>query len=246
MRNLKLIIQYDGFLFHGFQIQPTARTVQGEIEKMLSHITGEDVHVQGCSRTDAGVHAYMYCLNFHTDFPIPADKLPYVMNNNKITTDIKVLSCEEVSEDFNARFDTKYKTYRYLINTNPNEDVFFRNYQWLYGKPLDIDAMRQGAQHIIGEHDFRSFMTSGTDVSSTVRNVFSLEINTPSENLVEILISADGYLYNMVRIITGTLVSVGEGRISPDKVKDIISSCDRQNAGPTAPPQGLYLYKVVY
>lgn len=246
MRNLKLIIQYDGFLFHGFQIQPTARTVQGELEKMLSHITGEDVHVQGCSRTDAGVHAYRYCLNFHTHFPIPADRLPYVMNNNKITTDIKVLDCQEVSEDFNARFDTKYKTYRYLINTDFDADVFLRNYQWCYGKPLDVDAMRQAAQHIIGEHDFRSFMTSGTDVASTVRNVFSLEINNPSRDLVEILISADGYLYNMVRIITGTLVSVGEGKLSPDKVRDIILSCDRQNAGPTAPPQGLYLYKVVY
>ena len=116
MRNLKLILQYDGFLFHGFQIQPVARTVQGELQKMLSNITGENIKVQGCSRTDAGVHAYRYCCNFYTEFRIPADRLPLVMNNNRYAPDIRVISCEDVGEDFNARFDTKYKTYRYLID----------------------------------------------------------------------------------------------------------------------------------
>lgn len=245
MRNLKLILQYDGTGFHGFQIQPEDRTVQGELDAMLTRITGAPVHVQGCSRTDAGVHAYRYCCNFHTDFPIPAERLPIVLNNSHID-DIKFISCCEVDEDFNARFDTKYKTYRYLIDTTPSPDVYGRNYHWQYkGKELDVELMKQGAQYIIGEHDFASFMTSGAQVQSTVREVFSLSVEK-KDNIIEILISADGYLYNMVRIIVGTLVCVGEGKYPPAYVSDIIKACDRQKAGPTAPPQGLYLYEIVY
>lgn len=246
MRNLKLILQYDGFLFHGFQIQPVARTVQGELQKMLSNITGENIKVQGCSRTDAGVHAYRYCCNFHTEFRIPADRLPLVMNNNRYAPDIRVLSCENVGEDFNARFDTKYKTYRYLIDMSEEPDIFLRNYRWQIRKTLDIDAMNEAAKHIVGEHDFASFMTSGTDVTSTVRNVFSLNINRIGNDMAELLITADGYLYNMVRIITGTLASVGDGTIGAGDVEGIVAACDRAKAGPTAPPQGLYLYDVVY
>lgn len=245
MRNLKLILQYDGSRFHGFQIQPTARTVQGELENMLTRITGVPTQVQGCSRTDAGVHAYRYCCNFHTDFPIPAERLPIVMNNSYID-DIKIISCTEAENDFNARFDTKYKTYRYLINTSKDPDVFARNYEWQYSKhELDVDLMKQGAAYIVGKHDFCSFMTSGAQVLSTVREVFSLSVEKKND-LIEILISADGYLYNMVRIIVGTLVCVGEGKYPPSHVAEIIEACNRQYAGPTAPPQGLYLYEIVY
>lgn len=245
MRNLKLILQYDGSAFHGFQIQPVARTVQGELEAMLTRLTGAPVQVQGCSRTDAGVHAYRYCCNFHTDFPIPADRLPTVMNNSHID-DIKVISCSEVDEDFNARFDTKYKTYRYLIDTSESPDVFYRKYHWQYSRnALDIGLMKEGASYIVGKHDFCSFMTSGGQVQSTVREVYSLSVEKKGD-IIEILISADGYLYNMVRIIVGTLVCVGEGKYPPQYVKEIIEACDRQKAGPTAPPQGLYLYQIVY
>ena len=245
MRNLKLILQYDGSGFHGFQIQPEARTVQGELDAMLTRITGAPVHVQGCSRTDAGVHAYRYCCNFCTDFPIPAERLPIVLNNSHVD-DIKFISCTEADESFNARFDTKYKTYRYLINTCNDPEIYSRNYQWQYSKnELDIELMRQGAEYIVGKHDFRSFMTSGAQVQSTVREVFSLSVEKHGD-IIEILISADGYLYNMVRIIVGTLVCVGEGKYPPSRVGEIISACDRQKAGPTAPPQGLYLYEIVY
>ena len=246
MRNLKLILQYDGSMFHGFQIQPVARTVQGELETMLTRITGETIHVQGCSRTDAGVHAYRYCCNFKTNFHIPAERLPIVLNNSHID-DIRFISCCEVDDEFNARFDTKYKTYKYVINTSAEPDIYTRNYQWHYGgkNKLNVDLMKKASEYIIGEHDFCSFMTSGAQVTSTVREVFSLEVIENSD-VIEIIISADGYLYNMVRIIVGTFVNVGEGKYTPEYVKEIISLCNRQYAGPTAPPQGLYLYDIVY
>lgn len=246
MRNLKLILQYDGSLFHGFQIQPNDRTVQGELDAMLTRITGAPVHVQGCSRTDAGVHAYRYCCNFHTDFPIPAERLPIVLNNSHID-DIRFISCSEADENFNARFDTKYKTYKYIIDTSENPYVYSRKYLWQYsGKSkLNVKLMREATEYIIGEHDFRAFMTSGAQVQSTIREVYSLHIKK-NNDIIEIFISADGYLYNMVRIIVGTLVNVGEGKYPPSYVKEIIESRDRQLAGPTAPPQGLYLYDVVY
>ena len=244
MRNLKLILQYDGTNYHGFQIQPTVVTVAGELNRVLTSLTKSPVTVQGCSRTDAGVHAYRYCCNFHTEFPIPAERLPIVLNN-MLPADIRAIECTEVDDQFNARFDTVSKTYRYVINTSSQCTVYTRNYEWQYSKPLDIEAMRAAAEHIVGEHDFKSFMTSGAQVTSTVRKVFLLDI-VQNGDKTEIFISADGYLYNMVRIITGTLVYVGEGRIAPDDVQKIIQGKDRALAGPTAPPQGLYLYQIVY
>ncbi len=244
MRNLKLILQYDGSNYHGFQIQPDVATIAGEVNRVLTKLTGSDVNIQGCSRTDAGVHAYRYCCNFETEFPIPAERLPIVLKK-MLPDDITAIECSQVDSSFNARFDTKSKTYRYLINTASDFTVYSRNYEWQYGKGLDVDAMRQAAQYIIGEHDFASFMTSGGQVTSTVRTVYKLDI-VQNGHMVEIYINADGYLYNMVRIITGTLVQVGEGKISPEEVKNIILACDRQVAGPTAPPQGLYLYEIYY
>ncbi len=244
MRNLKLILQYDGTRYHGFQIQPTVTTIAGELNRVLTNLTKSPVTVQGCSRTDAGVHAYRYCCNFLTEFPIPAERLPIVLNN-MLPDDIRAISCCEVDEDFNARFDTISKTYRYVINTNPNPTVYTRNYEWQYGKSLDVAAMKKAAEYIVGEHDFKSFMTSGTEVASTVREVFSLDV-CQSDDIIEIFITADGYLYNMVRIITGTLVSVGEGKIFPQSLPQIIDAKNREKAGPTAPPQGLYLYQIRY
>ena len=244
MRNLKLILQYDGSKYHGFQIQPTVITIAGELNRVLTQLTKAQVTVQGCSRTDAGVHAYRYCCNFYTEFPIPAERLPIVLNN-MLPDDIKAISCEEVNFEFNSRFDTVSKTYRYVINTSDTPTVYTRNYEWQYNKTLDIELMKKAADFFVGEHDFKSFMTSGSDVSSTVREVFELNVEK-HDDIIEIYIRADGYLYNMVRIITGTLVSVGEGRIKPDSIKDIIDAKNREKAGPTAPPQGLYLYQIEY
>ena len=244
MRNFKLTIQYDGTNYHGFQIQPVAVTIQKVLETCISSITGEDIHVNGCSRTDAGVHAVMYVCSFNTEFPIPPERLPIVLNN-KLPNDIIALDCVEVPMGFHARFDTSCKTYRYCINTDENPHVFSRNYEWQLKKSLEIDRMQQASQYIVGTHDFKCFMTSGADVQSTVRTVYDLKI-AKEDNYVYIYIRADGYLYNMVRIITGTLVNVGLGKILPEDIKRIISEKNRENAGPTAPPQGLALYKVEY
>ena len=243
-RNLLLKIQYDGSGYHGYQIQPNAITVQEVIEEVLSDITREEIHINGCSRTDAGVHAIEYACSFNTVFPIPAERLPIVLNG-KLPPDIKALSCCEMETDFHARFDTKAKTYRYRINTAKDTDVFSRNHEWQIHRQLDVFKMKEACKHFVGEMDFASFMTKGNDVKSTVRTVYSLEIEQNGE-IIDIFITANGYLYNMVRIITGTLTQVGLGRISPDDIPKIISSCNREEAGPTAPPQGLYLYKVIY
>ena len=243
-RNLLLKIQYDGSNYHGYQIQPEATTIQKVVQDALSSITKDSIAINGCSRTDAGVHAIEYALSFKTQFPIPAERLPIVLNN-KLPGDVKALECFEVPEEFHARFDTVAKTYRYVINTCENPTVFTRNYEWQLKKTLDINLMKEACKYFIGEKDFASFMTSGTEVSSTVRTVYMLEV-IAKETTVEIYIKANGYLYNMVRIITGTLVDVGLGKYPPEKIIEIFDSKNRSLAGQTAPPQGLALYKVYY
>ena len=244
MKNIKLILQYDGTIYHGFQIQPDVITIQGVLEDTILKLLNEKVHIYGCSRTDAGVHAVRYVAGFMLSTPIPPERIAFVMNN-ALPPDIRILSSEEVSADFHPRFSCLAKTYRYVINTDPEADVFSKNYEWQLRHSLDVEAMQNATKHIIGEHDFRSFMTTGPEMENTVRNVHSLDVTTEDKQ-IKIYIKADGYLYNMVRIITGTLVSVGEGRISPDYVKEIIAKKDRNFAGPTAPPHGLALYEIYY
>ncbi len=244
MKNIKLILQYDGSFYHGFQIQPSVESIQGILEKTVTDITGESVRVYGCSRTDAGVHAYRYVAGFKTETPIPSEKISVVMNNF-LPHDIRVISSVEENEEFHPRFSCLSKTYRYIINTDENPEVFMRNYEWQIKKELDINAMVEASKYIVGKHDFRSFMTTGPDMETTVRTVHSLEVKKENGKIA-IYINADGYLYNMVRIITGTLCLAGEGKISPSYVSEIIEKKDRNFAGPTAPPQGLYLYEIFY
>ncbi|MBQ4630322.1 MAG: tRNA pseudouridine(38-40) synthase TruA [Clostridia bacterium] len=244
MRNIKLILQYDGTAYHGFQIQPSVVTIQGALEEAIGKTLGEETRVYGCSRTDAGVHAICYCAGFSMSNPIPAERIAMVLNN-ALDNDIRILSSEEVGEDFHPRFSCKAKKYSYTINTDPDAGVFTKNYEWQIRKKLNADAMRQAAKHIVGEHDFRSFMTTGPEMETTVREVYSLDIEEKG-HYVTIYIKADGYLYNMVRIITGTLVMAGMGKILPDSVADIMEKKDRSFAGPTAPPQGLALYEIYY
>ncbi|MBE7052195.1 MAG: tRNA pseudouridine(38-40) synthase TruA [Ruminococcaceae bacterium] len=244
MKNIKLVLQYDGTTYHGFQIQPTVTTIQGVLESTVQSITGEDVRVYGCSRTDAGVHAVKYVAGFRLQTPIPPEKIALVLNN-ALPDDIRILSSEEADEDFHPRFSCMAKKYRYVINTDPDAGVFSKNYEWQLRHSLNAEAMQKAAQHIIGTHDFRSFMTTGPEMETTVRTVYSLDVETDGP-LINIYIKADGYLYNMVRIITGTLVKVGEGKLSPDAIPEIIKKEDRNFAGPTAPPQGLALYEIYY
>ena len=243
MKNIKLTIEYDGTNFHGWQKQPDKRTVQEEIETVLAAILKEEVNINGAGRTDAGVHAIAQVANFHTEKTIKCKEL-YMAINSIIPKDITILNVEEVDESFHARYSCKEKTYRYMILNRTVRDPFYVTKAWHFPYLLDTDAMNKAASDIIGEKDFSSFMAQGSPVSSTVRNVKSCYVERNGD-IVYLYITANGFLYNMVRIVTGTLAAAGTGKLT-ESVKDIIASKDRTRAGITAPPQGLYLYEVKY
>lgn len=243
-RNIVLKLSYDGTCYHGFQRQKNGLTVQEAIESAIQSITGEEVSLTGCGRTDAGVHAEVYYANFETDSAILCEKLPLAINS-KLQDDIRIITAQEVSPDFHARFSAKKKAYAYTIDNSNAANVFLRNYSWFYPKKLDTEKMRKAAEYIIGEHDFAAFMASGSPVKSTVRNVEYIDISE-NGNIIEIEIMANGFLYNMVRIIVGTLVYAGVGKIAPEDIPGIIASKNRVLAGKTAPAKGLRLKKVVY
>lgn len=254
-KNVLIRIEYDGTGFSGWQKQPAARTVQGEIEHVLKYIAGHDIPIHGTSRTDAGVHALGQCASFIWDSPMPVEKLPEVMNRrfgaggtgrSGAPGDIRILSAEVMDPEFHARYSCSGKTYRYVIDKTG--DIFRRKQAFQYpdAASLDIGAMRRAASYIVGTHDFKCFETAGgTPRESTVRTVSALEI-ADGDNSIIVEITGDGFLYNMVRIIIGTLVEVGDGRRSADDVPGIIESKNRGNAGFTAPPQGLYLKEIYF
>lgn len=259
-KNVLLTIEYDGTRFSGWQRQPEARTVQGVIEQLLSSLAGHAVTVDGVSRTDAGVHAEDQKALLKEDIKIPAENLAKVMNDRlqgrpesrAENDDIRIVRAEEVPDDFNIRHDVKGKTYRYSIRNADTMPVFDRNYRYLVRQPLDLEKMRKAAGYITGMHDFNCFQAAGGEPGkTTVRTVASLSITEKALGQGEgsdiyIDITGDGFLYNMVRIITGTLVEAGLGKREPEDLKRIIESRDRQEAGHTAPPQGLCLVKVYY
>lgn len=252
-KNVLLRIEYDGTDFHGWQKQPNERTVQGEIEHVLKYIAGYEVNINGTSRTDKGVHALDQCASFVWDCPIPTKKLAFVMNRrfgvsgtgrHGAPGDIRIKEAVEVSDDFHARFSCRKKTYEYIIDSG--ENIFERNYIFQYPKELDHDAMRKAAMHIIGTHDFKSFEASGgIPRDTTVRTVSALNIRAEGTRTF-IEITGDGFLYNMVRIITGTLIEVGTGVRNAGDIKSMLISCSRTEAGFTAPPQGLYLKRIYF
>ena len=256
-RNLLLTIAYDGSGFSGWQRQPNARTVQGELERVLSQIMGKPIQINGTSRTDAGVHALGQRASFRGEFGIPTDRIQTAANHllagrsggiGKIgrVGEIEILRVEEMPPDFHARFNAKGKLYRYVIRNWPKPDLFQRKYCYQIEQPLNLDLMNKAAKFIVGTHDFKCFQASGSTVrESTVRTIHRLDINRSDKNVI-IEIAGDGFLYNMVRIITGTLVEVGLGRRKPEEITSIITSLDRQRAGHTAPPEGLYLAEVFY
>jgi tRNA pseudouridine38-40 synthase len=244
LRNLMLTIEYDGTNYHGWQRQDNAVTVQEMLEKSLKKITKEDITVTGCSRTDTGVHALAFVCNFYTQSNIPVDKLPYALNSI-LPDDIVALECKEVPQEFHARYWAKGKKYRYRVINRAFPSAFERNYACHWPYPLDINLMKAAAQFFIGEHDFKAFMASGSSIKDTVRNIYSLTVEQ-KDNEVIIEISGNGFLYNMVRIISGTLLYVGNGKISVEQISDIIKAGDRRKAGITAPPQGLFLVEVYY
>ncbi|TKI57870.1 tRNA pseudouridine(38-40) synthase TruA [Brevibacillus antibioticus] len=244
MKRLRCVLAYDGTDFSGFQVQPDQVTVQGEIEAALNRVTGEDIQVSGSGRTDAGVHARGQVIHFDTSSNIPMDKWRFVLNN-QLPDSIVIRTVEEVDASFHARFDVQVKEYRYCINNNPVADVFRHRYADHVRFPLDVDAMQQAAHYLVGEHDFTSFCSAKTYVEDKVRTVYGLTVEKIGDE-VWVTCRGNGFLYNMVRIIVGTLVEVGQGKRSPTELREILAACDREKAGKTAPAKGLTMWEVVY
>lgn len=241
-------IKYLGTDFHGFQVQPELRTVQGELNAALNQAFGLPCKVTGCSRTDAGVHANEFCVKVECPGgTIPADKLPIAVSRF-LPNDLSLFYAEECADEFHPRYDVKEKEYLYRIINSRIYDPFEFGRAWFVARPITdegINRMNEVARHIIGKQDFATFMAEGSDIVDTVRTVTALTVEKKGD-LVEIRILADGFLYNMVRIIVGTLTEVAFGRFNPDDMPEIIASKDRSRAGMTAPADGLYLNQVKY
>lgn len=244
MRNLLLRLMYDGSAYHGWQVQPNGVTVQEKLQDALEQILGVRENVTGCSRTDSGVHARDFCCNIRTENSIDCYKLTGSLNA-VLPDDICVKSCTEVGTDFHARYDCLGKRYVYRVWNESYKNPFLTKYAYHYKNRLDADFLNRQAQVYVGTHDFSGFCSSGSSVEDTVRTVHSFSVE---RNGGEVLFSveADGFLYNMVRIMVGTLIEISENRIEKDTLASIIKSKDRMRAGRTAPPQGLYLDKVIY
>lgn len=244
MRNIKLKIEYDGKDFNGWQKQPNKLNIQGEIERAIKDITGEEVELIASGRTDAGVHALGQVANFKTNSNIPVEKIPIALNT-KLKRSVRILDAEEVEERFHSRYNCKRKTYRYIINNYKNGTAIYRNLEYNFSEKLDVEKMEEASKYFIGEHDFKGFKASGTSSKSSVRIIYEAKVYKQNEKVI-IEVTGNGFLYNMVRIISGTLLDVGIGKILPEEMNDIIKSGDRTKAGKTLPPNGLYLVKVEY
>ena len=244
MRNIKLTIEYDGKDFNGWQKQPNKLNIQGEIERAIENITGEKVELIASGRTDAGVHAMGQVANFKTSSNISIEKIPIAINS-QVKNSIRIQKAEEVDEKFHSRYNCKKKTYRYVIDNSKYGSAIYRNISYHIPMKLNVDEMKKAIKYFEGEHDFKAFKSSGTSSKSSVRTIYSANIVTEGTN-IGIDLTGSGFLYNMVRIIVGTLVDVGLGKIKVDDIPKIIESKDRTKAGKTLPPQGLMLLSVEY
>ncbi len=244
MRNILLTIKYLGTAYSGWQVQANAPSVQETLQDAVEKLFGVRESVVGCSRTDAGVHANMYCCNIRTSSALPCDVVVRGLNAH-LPDDIAVLSCCDVDYDFHARYDCCGKEYIYIIHNSHIRDPFLLGRSWDFKKHIDAELLNEQAQGFVGTHDFKAFCASGSSVQSTVRTVKSFRVTRDGENVI-MSVRADGFLYNMVRIMVGTLTDITLGRIKPDTIPEIIASCERKKAGVTAPPQGLYLNRVYY
>ncbi len=229
----------------GWQKQPNKLNIQGTIEKAIEAVTKEEVNLNASGRTDAGVHALGQVANFKTNSKIPIDKMAIAINTN-LKRSIRIKKAEEVDEKFHSRLSCKKKTYRYIINNSEYGTAIYRNLETNISMKLDISKMQKAAKYFEGEHDFKAFKASGTSSKNSVRTIFKAEVKKTSQERIYIELTGSGFLYNMVRIISGTLVEVGLGKIKPEEIPNIIKKQKREFAGKTLPPQGLYLVSVEY
>ena len=244
IRKIKLTVQYDGSRYSGWQTQPGKKTIQGELVEALSNLVGTKIPVHGASRTDAGVSALGQVALFEIDSPIPTENFPDAING-RLPRNIVVTSAEHVPPKFDLMGDVKSKLYRYTIHTGRYRPVMKLNQCWHLHKKLDVAAMNEAAQLLIGTKDFKSFASAADKRESSIRTIFRCEV-TNEDKLIHIDVEGDGFLYNMVRNIVGTLVEIGTGRWKPDKINEILEARDRTAAGRLAPPQGLCLMWIKY
>jgi tRNA pseudouridine38-40 synthase len=244
-RWLKLTVAYDGTAYAGWQIQPREPTVQAALETAWQEITREQVRMMAAGRTDAGVHALGQVAGVATDSQLTAADLQRGLNA-VLPEDVAVVALEEAPANFHATHDAKQKTYRYQIHNGRTPEVFHRRYVWHYPQPLDAEKMHAAAQALLGKHDFASFESAGSERPDSVRTLFAVSVNREANDRITIEVTGDGFLYNMVRAIVGTLIEVGKGAHDAAWVAEVLASCDRRRAGQTAPPHGLFLVSVEY
>lgn len=244
MKRVMLVVAYDGTNYCGWQVQPNAVTVEGVINQKLSELLKEEIKVIGASRTDSGVHALGNVAVFDTEARIPGEKMSYALNQ-RLPDDIRIQKSMEVPLDFHPRYCKCWKEYEYRIFNGEFANPMERLYSYFVYKKLDVEAMRKAATYLVGEHDFKSFCSTATQAETTVRTVFGIDVDK-QDKVITIKVRGNGFLYNMVRIIVGTLVQVGLGFYEPERVKEMLEAEDRTVAGPTAPACGLRLNEIFY
>lgn len=244
MKRVKLVVAYDGTNYHGWQVQDNGITIEEVLNRTISELVQEDIKVIGASRTDAGVHACGNVAVFDTESRIPGDKFSFALNQ-RLPEDIRIQESCEVDADFHPRYADTVKTYEYNILNRRFELPSKRLYAAFCYYPMDIERMNQAAAYLVGEHDFKSFCSAGAQVQTTIRTIYAVNV-TKDDDMVHIRITGNGFLYNMVRIIAGTLMQVGTGLMEPEQVKEILEARDRSKAGPTAVAKGLTLVEIRY
>jgi tRNA pseudouridine38-40 synthase len=244
LKNIKMVVAYEGTAYAGFQLQINGPTIQGEIEKAILKITGEPIHILGAGRTDAGVHAWGQVVNFKSATTIPLSKFKKALNS-VLPRDIVIRIVTEVAPDFHAQHSAISKTYIYRLYHSNERPLFERNLVYYYPYPLQVNKMNEVLPYIVGEHDFKSFQASGSLIQTTIRKVNHCRLDVTGME-IRIIINANGFLYHMVRNIAGTLIQIGGGQINGADFQKIMEAKDRKRAGPTAPAQGLCLQEVIY
>lgn len=245
MKRIKLTVAYDGTNYHGWQVQPNAVTIEGKLNEAISELTKETIQVIGASRTDAGVHALGNVAVFDTESRIPGEKFSYALNQ-RLPDDIVIQQSQEVDKDFHPRYCTCEKTYEYVILNRKFPLPEYRNTAFFYYGDLDIKAMQEATKAFLGEHDFAGFCSAGAQIKTTVRTIYDLTVEKKDNDMICIRVRGNGFLYNMVRIIAGTLLEVGKGNIEAKSLENRIAAADRSQAGPTAPARGLKLIRIQY